>query len=303
MKKNTLEEYKNAIKAKYELTKEEDISGLLNNPSPANIRELCIQRVETLGVDDKSIFSRFFNLKDDENSIKQIENYDTDKLRPVGNFLKSKTKDTKQIIVELIAILIDFTPRPYLKFSKTDEGNFRKVEEIIPPTSEPKEEEKKGYKKPDPIPIALVINEKAKANNDNLTPKSYSIKQKIAFGLGIVLITSISGYSIKKACFSEKQCMQWQNDHYETVDCNEEIDTIYKSAPIIPVDEDALDLNKIKVSDTTTFFRGGKAVVWYCKVDSLPEFFDDLGTGYHPLTGKPLRPITKYIISKYVIHK
>ncbi|UPT69895.1 MAG: hypothetical protein M0D53_12230 [Flavobacterium sp. JAD_PAG50586_2] len=111
------------------------------------------------------------------------------------------------------------------------------------------------------------------------------------------------GYTTKNLVFPEKQCMQWQVDHYEKVDCQDEADTLFANAPIEPIDERAIDLRKIEVCDTFPFFCGGKAVVWYCKVDEEPEFFDGPGAGFHPITKKQLNPITDYIIDKYVKQK
>ena len=67
---------------------------------------------------------------------------------------------------------------------------------------------------------------------------------------------------------------------------------------IIPFDENTSSLKKINVSDTTTFFKGDKAIIWYSKVNGKPDFFN--GPGYHPITGKGLKPVTIYIINKYV---
>ena len=92
--------------------------------------------------------------------------------------------------------------------------------------------------------------------------------------------------------------MQWQSNHYEPIDCHEEVNSLFDGTPIIPFDEDINELNKLNVCDTTTFFKAGKAIVWYCKVDGKPEFFDD--PGFHPITGGALRPITQYIINKYI---
>jgi hypothetical protein len=69
-------------------------------------------------------------------------------------------------------------------------------------------------------------------------------------------------------------------------------------ASIEPFREEVLKLKQIEVCDTTTFFKEGKPIVWYCKVDGKPEFFNTYGI--HPETGKALRPVTKYIIEKYV---
>ncbi|UPT69896.1 MAG: hypothetical protein M0D53_12235 [Flavobacterium sp. JAD_PAG50586_2] len=168
MKKNTLDEYKKAVKAKYDLVKDDDVSGLLNNPSSGNIRELCIlASVEKMGSDDILIFKRFFDVKDDENIVKEVEKFDLDKLKPIGNYLKNKTKDTKPIIIELIAILVDFTPRPYAKFFKIsgeipgNKGENRELDEISPNAGGNNEP-----KNPERGPLVLLVNEKAKANNN-----------------------------------------------------------------------------------------------------------------------------------------
>ena len=57
-------------------------------------------------------------------------------------------------------------------------------------------------------------------------------------------------------------------------------------------------LKRIEVTKATSFFVAGKAVVWYSKVNGKPEFFTT--HGFHPVTGKPLKPITYYMIHKYV---
>lgn len=295
MKKNTLEEYKKAVKTKYDLVKEADVSGLLNNPSSGNIRELCVLASgEKMGSDDELIFRRFFDVKDDENIVKQVEKFDLDKLKPIGNYLKGKTRDTKPIIIELIAILVNFTPRPYNKFSKKNEGALEKEvtaveeQEIIPIKG------KEEFKNPERGPLVLLINEKAKANNNTST---FFTKQKKIIFLSIAGLF-FTGYTAKDLVFPEKQCMQWQSDHFERVDCQCEVNALFASAPVIPFDEDVIELNKLKVYDTTPFFKAGKAVIWYCKVDGEPEFFDQ--PGFHPITGNALKAVTPYIINKYV---
>lgn len=65
-----------------------------------------------------------------------------------------------------------------------------------------------------------------------------------------------------------------------------------------PLDERVIHLKKIKVSDTTIFFKKGEAVIWYVKVGDGVEFFNTHGR--HPENNKPLKPVTQYIIDKYV---
>ena len=138
--------------------------------------------------------------------------------------------------------------------------------------------------------------------NENVTPENLrprNIKKKIIFGLiGLVGISSIA-YTTKNLIISDAQCMQWQNNHYEKVDCNTQNQQgIIKSNDIIPFDTKKAEFIKINVSDTTTFFKNRKEILWYCKVNGKPEFFNT--HGIHPETGKALKPATEYIINKYV---
>lgn len=292
MKKNTLEEYKKAVKAKYDLIKEADVSGLLNNPSPGNIRELCVLALgEKMTKDDEFIFMRFFSIKDGENVVKQIEKFHIDKLRPVGHYLKGKTKDTKPLIIELIAILVDFSPRPYAKFKTNDVlGENREIEEN---DVSPNTEYNKEPKNPERGPLVLLVNEKAKANNNI----SFFTKQKKIIFLSIAGLF-FAGYTIKDFVFPEKECMEWKGDHYELVDCKSEQSRLMHIPPI-PFDPLEFNRKKLEVCDTTTFFKNNRPVVWYSKKDNVVEFFNM--DGNHPeRTDCELRKITPYMIDKYV---
>jgi hypothetical protein len=68
--------------------------------------------------------------------------------------------------------------------------------------------------------------------------------------------------------------------------------------PIVPVDESIKNLKKIEVNNQTKFFRNGKPIVWYCKHNNNKLVFYN-SFGFDPETGKPLKPITNYMIKKY----
>lgn len=91
--------------------------------------------------------------------------------------------------------------------------------------------------------------------------------------------------------------MQWSTDHYERVRCNLEMGI--KDNKIEPFDETTFNLKKIAVCDTTTCFdNNGVAIIWYAKVGDSVEFFNT--HGMHPEKKKSLKPVTHYIIDKYV---
>ena len=269
-----MEAYKKAIKLKYETEKTGIYSSLLLQPSRANLRKLCVERFkENKSLEDATTFKVFFGFEFGEGNLNKLKS-ETDRFRALENFLKGTTDCNDLEGINLIAILVDFTPRPFLKFAKNISVKEEKQATFI-------QENRVDFLK-ERVPLTEVKTKKRKI--------LYSI-------LGLAGLLSL-GYTAKDLAFPEKQCMQWQNDHYELVDCQSEINSLHASSPIIPTDEKAIELKKIIVSDTTTFFESGKAKIWYCKVDGVPEFFDS--PGFHPISGKGLRPVTDYIIEKYV---
>jgi hypothetical protein len=92
--------------------------------------------------------------------------------------------------------------------------------------------------------------------------------------------------------------MVWQEDHYVEVDFDTKK---YDINQLKPYKEDRLlSFNKVEVSCETIFFNQDKSVrFWYGKNRNKElEYFTDLGL--HPETGNTLKPISAYMIDKYV---
>lgn len=122
--------------------------------------------------------------------------------------------------------------------------------------------------------------------------------RKVIYGLGITTILSVGSY-FGIGAVNQPQCMYWNENHYEVTKCDE---NLHPNASVIPIDEQKLrHFKKIEVSDTTTFFEAGKAIVWYVKVDGEPEFFS--ADGIHPINGRELKKVSPHIIDKYVLNK
>jgi hypothetical protein len=271
---NTLEAYKKSVKAKYEVEKQGVYSDYLINPSPAKIKNLCGLIFEkNLNQTDLGIFDRFFNFKEKEDKIKQIAAFDTDKFRPFKNFLVQNTDISQMESLNLMAVLVDFNPRPYLKFRNEDCGVAVSIENAD-------SVEKSIDRRIIPQMIAPI--------------KRFSWKQKTGI-IGLVLLVLWSlGYSVLHVFFPNKDGMIWVKDHYEAV----EYETVKNKAEVKPLDMVELDnFKKITTKNTHTFFKNGLPIVWYAKHNGDIELFNSFG--FHPETRKPLKPITHYIIKKY----
>lgn len=280
---NTLNAYKKAVKTKYETAKAGKFSDYLINPSPAKIKKLCALLFEiNMDFVDKGIFDRFFNFEEKENKIKQIEKFDTDKFRPFVNFLIKNTDITQIESLNLIAVLVDFSPRPYVKFRN---GDYDDSNEIV-----------------------KISGDKRKLNSTDFTQglesvKRLSLKSKVIIGFfGLLLFASL-GFSFKSICFPDKNGMIWVENHYEAV----VYETVNNKDNVKPINQFELDhFRKIKVCDTTTFFKNGShdlPMVWYGKepITGKYEYFSQ--PGLHPITGKTLKKISPYIIKKYIVNK
>lgn len=275
MSTTTFKDYKKLLQNHYERNKVERFSGLLDNPSPAQIRTLCIALCEKeFGKKDDEVFRIFFETKEGELLKKSIENFNIDRFKPIISFLKNETDPDNRVRVEMAAILIGFEPRPYSEFSKKGFVEEKRNDIFA--------EEKNSSRD--------IVNKPTVLKTSNFKKKA------VAGFLGLTGIFA-TGYGIKEIVLPEKQCMIWRENHYEMIDCQDEkLGLIHEI--VIPFDETEFGLRKIKVCDTTTFFKNGKVIVWYGKKDGEVTFFNQ--DGRNPENGDELKEVTKYMIDKYV---
>ncbi|MFV8328322.1 hypothetical protein [Flavobacterium sp. ZS1P14] len=285
MNKITFEEYKGAIKTKYVEMKGEEVSGILLNPTPAQLRNLCLMIFEnSLSNSDKNILNLFFNVKEEGSLRKSIENFDIARFRPIISFLKGEKDSENTARIELAAILVDFHPRPYNKYLLN-----AKINERSPGVSIVMEKEE-GRDKNTPLDKFGEKGLKLK--------KSKRVKKKKAIVFAVLLSLFFMGYTVKDIVFPKKECMIWNGNHYEALDCKSEIvRTNFTSVMVL--NEYLLSFKKIEVNTKSIFFKKGRPIVWYGKsFDGSYEYFNQ--PGLHPETGKTLKPISAYIIKKYI---
>jgi hypothetical protein len=287
MRKNTIDDYIKEVKAKYEEAKTGKFSGFLLKPSPAELKSLCLLLFDK-GVckQDQEILDRFFELDDKLEKRKQMEYFNVDKLRPISNFLKGNTETTRTVSLDLIAILVDFNPRPYNKFFIGGKQELT-----------------------DDVKVVEILKDKIVENGDKNEMailekfKNRSVLKRIALATIPLFIFGSVGYGVKNTFFLDRNCMVWVENHYKAAD----YEAVKDTAEVRPFNQDLLDnFKKITVCDTTTFFKNGdidKPVIWYGKTPDKKQYEYFNQPGLHPETGKTLKPITKYIIDKYILKK
>jgi hypothetical protein len=268
---DSIEAYKKAIRLQYEVEKNKMYSSFLLSPSRAQLRNLCIERLKNSdNLDDLKSFSLFFGFEFNSGNLNRLKSQ-TDKFRPIETFFKGVTDLSDIEGMNLASILVDYKSRPFRKFINSDCVSFE------------------GDKiKPNTLSFVGEIHN-----------QSRNLMSRLGIGAVVVFSVLTLGYIGKDLALpNKKECMQWQENGYVMVECNSEKQELISQNEVRLYDRVSFELKKIKVCDTTVFFNGDKATVWYCKVNGQPEFFTNYGI--HPLTGKALKPITKYIINKYV---
>ena len=284
MKTITSDDYIVAIKRRYEQQKTGKYASFLLVPTTAQLRDLCLHLFDRgLTKADEEEFLLFFNAESRDELRRAIMTIDVDKFRAIKNFLVGKSGKTNPQSMNLIAVMVGLENRPLIKFM--DAGNA---------VSDQRETSKK-----DEEPETESINEGVAQNTSGKITVSIKPERKYIVLMTIGVLMLFGGYIIKKEAFPTKECMQWKDDHYEEVVCEGKKIGFAAINPIFDRNEELLDFKRIKVSASTTFFKDGQPVVWYIKQDGKCEYFN--APGLHPISGKPLRPVSKHIVSKYVL--
>ncbi|WP_400261269.1 hypothetical protein ACFX5U_15230 [Sphingobacterium sp. SG20118] len=90
----------------------------LENPTPGNLRNFSLKLFANgLSREDIQVFSDFFDPTNRYSDLETgIRRFELDKLKPLKNFMTEKTTNPDEGIVKLLAILIQFAPRPFIKW-------------------------------------------------------------------------------------------------------------------------------------------------------------------------------------------
>lgn len=293
--------------------------------TPAKLKEECLKRcAKDVNKRDEKIIRDFcVDLNDARNCYAIIQRCETDKFRPLVNYLKEKSGSTDEKNIELLAWLIDFHGRPWEmgKEISGDEGikEDRLSDDTRPAKGDPvtipdfpADSSETGVDKPagNPvipeipiIPVRFVgtIGKESGGVSPAETGRQGKAGGKSTKTLAAAVILSLVLGTGGMWWWKDRNqpprsgyCMYWQEDHYEPIACNQKI----SNARIIALDTMRLkNLKKITRPDTITYLAIGK--VWYSKIAGKFEFYTS--GGEHPVVfNRELRPITGYIIDKYI---
>lgn len=274
-KSEQLETYKNAIRAQFLLEQNGPFASYLTPPSRAKLRQLCEERFKNGATkDDFWSFKLVFGF-DYEASNRNKLKEQTDKFRPIETFLKGETDLMDKEAINLAAFLVNFQWRPF--------QNFMHHEHV-------------GKE------ITSVENKMSARTIQASTLAPDYIGRKPNRKLLKILISTFLlvtiGILMGRKLINEEKCMQWTGIKYEKVSCDESGRQNFVGNHTEPFEVQQFSLHRVEVTPSTVFFVRGKPVIWYTKVNGKPEFFNQ--SGFHPETGKPLKPITPYIIAKWV---
>jgi len=299
-------DYKNLVFRDYQQKKLRNVISLdLIKPTPASIKSACKAACELrFNRKDENCLTLFFGKQEDKAGYaKAITRIETDKFKPLANFLKGKTSDTEEKNIELLAWLIDFEQRPYefgkVYVIKTNDGTV--VQE------ETKEEMEDQVNEEDlsmttqvhqpvtellPMTTTLVVSR-----------RKLDYKKAGVLAIILILLLGVGSYFVLRPKENASiyltgagKCMYWNVDHYEAIACIPK--TGYN---IVPLDSAKFTgFKKITTPDTITLDALGH--VWYSKRRGELEFFTT--DGYHPIEPQlRLKPISIYIINKYILVK
>jgi len=293
-----------------------DLSLLLSQPTPANIREEC-SNIYQKGYEkkDEPTLRAFFGPEDHgKKFLGVIQDFPLKKFKPLDQYLKKEgNKGITIKSLELLAWLIDFQHRPYVfgkdvilnegEISILNDPENKTLIQLIDPESEdddllPAGEEEEENPDPTLINTSFPGPQLAVQKNNIETGRS-----KRTLLLFLLLVVCTGGTYMLLQQKQDKQLvmgnvntdsMYWAGDHFDTTPGTGNQNSLH----IWPMDSDRLkSFKKITRPDTITDQSIGK--VHYLKTNKVLEFFTT--GGYHPVyVSRELHPLSRYMYDKYL---
>jgi len=268
--------------------------------SPGSIKTACLEACREREIDLKGTraLRGFFQTGSDrETFLTAIDEFPISKFKPVRNFLIGKTKNPDDMVVELVAWLVDFQPRPY------DPGfDYTKIPQPSRTAEFPNkvatgEVATKKYR-PGPIPPEPIQDDSQPippaTDKKKTKPKRFIIAITISIALGMPAYI-VCTRKPTQSPIEGQACMYWAGNFYQPINCNEKVENV----PVIALDTSLFyHFKKITRPDTITINAAGH--IWYARYRGNYEFFT--AEGYHPLDPNlRLRPASVGIILHHTV--
>lgn len=309
------EDYKQDVILAYKKKKKEGkLPPNLQRHTPANLKKEFINVFpERYSNKDNNTFNAFFNKgKSAEEYLRMIKDAEPEAFKALNNFLRGSTTDPRDPIIEMLAWLIDYEPRPH-QYADISELVKRELDANLVTSDQKTEihEETREESKVEELKAAEniadtkaqdiieeVVEETPLAKKDGLsiTKEDLGVPRKfnraiVAFFAAFVIISGT--YLFYNT--GSNECMYWDVDHYKEMRCDQKVD----GAAIIALDTFRLaHLKKITNFKLITPNSIGK--IHYSKIDGKVEFYTT--GGENPTDNrKRLLPMTEFIYKKYVL--
>ena len=301
----------------------------LKHPTTAKIKEQCsLVCTQRFSRKDGVVLNEFFEEGNDVAVIlSNIKECDSDKFKPLVNFLKKKTNSTDPRNIELLAWLIDYHPRPYDYKNPPSLGESEIPREITEVNNDWGVGESKLENSSEDCSITGMearnpIGEEAGNSNsqggiegnngsdtevlgEKIENKQASKRIKLK-APGLLLLAALIGgggiYWFQKEdktpygtiVFSNnKECMYWTVDHYEAIPCGKRVDDR------MVVALDTVLLRRQKKLDPRNITANDIRKVYYFKSKGKMEFY--AAPGNHPIESRMrLKPLTENMYEKYL---
>ncbi|MFS4469572.1 hypothetical protein [Maribacter sp. 2210JD10-5] len=307
----TSQSYQKEVLEKYKKRKGGELSTYLLKPTPRLIKQACVLLLDRrVSAGDSHILNCFFQFRNEENRLREIQDFDNNRFRPIVNFLKGRARTTSSENIELISWLVNFQPRPLQEYLKPDnsiseEEPERSETEIVDEPNDEKEKKKQeeekrrleGVKKKEE-----EEKEKRRLQEERRRRRRIiTISISVAFGMTLMILGVQKWPSyFPKNNPKDVGCMAWADSLYVEVSCDEAPFSKYgtRVKPLNPIE--LKNMCKVEVDAAYQFFTAtGKPRIWYYK-KSIKEIEYFTAPGLHPTNGETLRKITPYIIETYV---
>ena len=314
---NSIGNYRELLKERFR--NEENLAqyGLSVMPIPTDFKRRALWLLnDSLKMADQQILYRFYGIRPGDDATVKIEGFANRLYRPLQFLFTRETSSEDETMLDFAALIIDFQPRPYRKFiqSGAAASDAKRTKEPVHNVVSERDsievwEEKESFEK-DPDKQAGSFYSAIDKISEEGEDMSYNsafftkhpmqnpqIKNWLKWGLLVVVTLGIAGVIGFNSIFANNySCMQWQTDHYERMSCDTDV---ADSKSVQKFDAHQFKVSRIRISDTTTFFKNEKPVVWYLKHDGKYDFFNS--PGYHPeLSDKQLNEISRNIAMQIV---